>query len=436
MAALADRSELVARVQDVELTAPLFDVPSADASGRRARTAWLLVRLDRTPVGVITMAVPPAGLDRGDVGEAIAANLGDAITRLASAHGATDPVRVNVDGLAPPWRAQSDRRRDEALRQGPELTVVVCTRDRPAALARCVDSLLAQPYPRFRILIVDNSAVPGAGSRCITPNDHAGRIEIVVAPRPGLSHARNVAVAATAGENLVWIDDDEVADEHWLCELAQAFVEHPEADVVAGAVVPAQLDTTAQAWFEQFGGLTKGRGFTPAVFGRETAPQQSPLYPLPPFGAGANLATRAGVIERIGGFDPALGAGSPAMGGEDTLALTQILLAGGTIVYWPAALTRHFHRPDEDGLRRQLIGYGTGLTAAYTSLILTDPRLLSPLLRLAPRAARDLLGGQGVRTATLADDFPRALLRANLRGMLAGPIAYMRGRRRARRWAS
>jgi hypothetical protein len=198
-------------------------------------------------------------------------------------------------------------------------------------------------------------------------------------------------------------------------------------------VVPAELETDAQVWFEQFGGHSKGRGFTPDVFSPATARRQSPLYPLPPFGAGANMTFRPGVLERIGGFDPALGAGTPAMGSEDTLAFTQVLLAGGTIAYQPSALVRHYHRRDLAGLRRQLAGYGCGLTAAYTSLILSRPGLIWPLLRLVPRALRDLRGAGAPRLAGLGADFPREVLRANRRGMLAGPAAYLRGRRTLRR---
>jgi glycosyltransferase involved in cell wall biosynthesis len=259
-------------------------------------------------------------------------------------------------------------------------------------------------------------------------------IERIVAPAPGLSFARNAAVAATRGETLAWIDDDEVADRQWLCGIARALLAHPRADVVSGPVAPAELETPAQVWFEQFGGHSKGRGFTPAVFSPASAATQSPLYPLPPFGAGANLATRPGVIESIGGFDTALGAGTPSLGGEDTLALTQVLLDGGTIVYQPPALVWHYHRRDLDGLRRQLTGYGTGLTAAYTGLVLRRPTVLPRLVRLIPTAVRDLTGrGGSRRTATIEADFPEALLGANLRGMVRGPGAYFAGRWRSRR---
>jgi glycosyltransferase involved in cell wall biosynthesis len=247
-----------------------------------------------------------------------------------------------------------------------------------------------------------------------------------------LSYARNRAVAEAPGEILAWIDDDEVADPYWLAEVARALANHPDADVVTGVVVPAELETDAQLWFEQFGGHSKGRGFRPDVFSPATAHRQSPLYPLPPFGTGANMTFRPGVIERIGGFDTALGAGTPAMGSEDTLAFTQVLVTGGTIVYQPSAVTHHYHRRDVAGLHKQMVGYGAGLTAAYTSLLLSRPGLLWPLIKLAPGALRDLTSADSLRVSTLKADFPRELLTANRRGMLAGPRAYLKGRRAAR----
>jgi hypothetical protein len=51
---------------------------------------------------------------------------------------------------------------------------------------------------------------------------------------------------------------------------------------------------------------------------------------------------------------------------------------------------------------------------------------------IVPRAARELFGRGGRRTATIEADFPADLLRANRRGMLAGPTAYWRGRARTR----
>jgi GT2 family glycosyltransferase len=430
-----------ALVCDVELAEPLPSIPAYDRAGRWIEQAWLLIRLFTEPLATVVLDVPPDGITP----DTLAAVIGNALRRPTRPDGrryrkehptnasqcdSSGPgVCVAAGGLIdlriPPFLS----RRSEVLRTAPPITVVICTRDRPKDLARCLDSLSEQVYPRMRLLVVDNAPTSDATERVVrAAAAGAVPVEYLRENRPGLSRARNTAVAACPGELLAWIDDDEVADPYWLAEVARALTDHPEADVVSGAVVPAELETAAQVWFEQFGGHNKGRGFRPAVFGPRSAHRQNPLYPLPPFGAGANMAFRPGVIERIGGFDTALGAGTPAQAAEDTLAFTQVLLNGGTIVYQPSAITRHYHRRDLDGLRHQMIGYGRGLTAAYTSLVLADPTVLWPLLRLVPTALRDVFTAGGARTESIRGDFPTEVLRANQWAMLSGPVAYLRGR--------
>ena len=418
-----------AAVHDVELADPLPFIPAVDGEGRRVGQAWLLVRLFTEPVGTLLLDIPETGLRPADLAVAVDAELGGALRPRLAAF-AIDGVPV--DGITPESEPAFLARRRQVLATAPHITVVVCTRERPGALARCLDSLLVQRYPAVTILVVDNAPQTGATAEVVHAAARRGPVEYLVEPTAGLSYARNAAVAAAPNRILAWIDDDEAADQHWLAEVARALADHPEADVVSGVIVPAELETRAQVWFEQFGGHSKGRGFRPAVFSPATAHVQSPLYPLPPFGTGANMTFRPGVIERIGGFDTALGAGTPAMGSEDTLAFAQVLIGGGTIVYQPSAVTHHYHRRDYDGLHRQMVGYGVGLTAAYTSLLLRRPGLVWPLLKLAPGALRDLTGSDSLRVVTLRDDFPRELLTANRRGMLAGPRAYLKGRRAAR----
>jgi glycosyltransferase involved in cell wall biosynthesis len=416
---------LPAVVLDLEISEPLPSVDAVAADGRRVQQAWALVRLFTEPLGTILVDVPERGLTPADLAAAIDIALGDVLRpRLGGP--------VPADGFVPAAEPAFLAGRRAALAAAPGITVVVCTRERPGALARCLDSLLVQEYMPARILVVDNAPATGATAEVVRSAARRGPVDYLKEPRPGLSFARNAAEAVTRGEIVAWIDDDELADRWWLAEVARALVENPDADVISGVIVPAELETRAQIWFEQFGGHSKGRGFKPDTFGPHTAHIQSPLYPLPPFGTGANMTFRPGVIERIGGWDTALGAGTPAMGSEDTLAFTRVLLAGGTIVYQPAAVTHHYHRRDFAGLHKQMVGYGTGLTAAYTGLLLSRPGLLWSLLKLAPTALRDLTGSDSLRVSTLQADFPRQLLTANRRGMMAGPGAYLRGRRAAR----
>jgi GT2 family glycosyltransferase len=418
-----------ALVRDLELSEPLPDIAGHDPAGRRAERVWLLVRLFTEPLGFVVLDLPDGGLSAGDLASSVGQSLGPAIAERVAAAGGRPGDGIPVAGIAVPGPVPFLVRREEVLRDAPPITVVVCTRERPEQLAGCLDSLLAQEYPRLRVLVVDNAPVTGRTAEVVRAAATRGRVDYLVEPVPGLSRARNRAVASAPGEILAWIDDDERADRYWLGEVARALAEHPEAAVVSGVIVPAELETPAQVLFEQFGGHSKGRGFTPDVFSPATAHRQSPLYPLPPFGTGANMTFRPGVIESIGGFDRALGAGTPAMGSEDTLAFTQVLRGGGTIVYQPSAICRHYHRRDLAGLREQMRGYGTGLTAAYTSLVLHNPLVLIPLLRLIPTAWHDLRSDDSLRNAGIDEHFPAELMSANRRGLLAGPLAYLRGAR-------
>jgi glycosyltransferase involved in cell wall biosynthesis len=406
-------------VLDVDLTRPLPSVPAIAADGKRVLRAWVLVRLDSQPLGTVLTPVPEEGLGPQELLAAIQNELATVLEK-------------RLEGFVPGTPSAFLERRAEVLRDAPPITVVICTRERPGALARCLDSLLTQDYPDFKILVVDNAPVTEATAEIVRSAARRGPVSYLREPKAGLSFARNAALGATRGETVAWIDDDEYADPNWLAEIARAFADHPEADVVSGVIVPAELETQSQLWFEQFGGHSKGRGFKPDKFSPDTAHIQSPLYPLPPFGTGANMTFRPGVIERVGGWDTALGAGTPAMGSEDTLAFMEVLNAGGTVVYQPSAVTFHYHRQDFAGLEKQMVGYGTGLTAAYTSLLLRRPGLIFALLRLVPGALRDLTSKDSLRVSTLQDDFPRELLSANRRGMIAGPRAYLKGRRAAK----
>ena len=167
------------------------------------------------------------------------------------------------------------------------MTIMVCTRERPERLDACLKSLLAQDYPNFSVLVVDNAPLTNRSKSVVDQLDSEA-IEYIVEPRKGLCRARNRAIDMVGEGIVASIDDDEIADPHWLTELARGFYDHPEADAVAGIMVPAELETWAQVWFEQYGGFNKQRGFIPAVFSPATAQVQSPLYPLPPFGSGGS----------------------------------------------------------------------------------------------------------------------------------------------------
>ncbi len=413
------------RMAEVELTRPLPNLP-----GDRS-TAWLLVRLHTEPIGSVEVPVAVGGLSGVALAEIIWSRLRGPIVARFHRAGIPAPNRVPPGGFELEQAGSPFlRERERVLATAPTVTVVVCTRDRADRLGACLDRLSAQQYPAYEIVVVDNAPRTDHVRRLVAARTGEATTRYVVEPRPGLSWARNTGAAHARGDVVAFLDDDEAPDAHWLAEIARGFAAGPDVGCVSGMILPARIDTQAQAWFEQFGGHSKGRGFSPALFSADG--EQSPLYPLPPFGAGGNMAFRRAALCAIGGFDVALGAGTPAGGGEDTLAITLVMLAGYRVAYQPAAFVRHDHYAGLDGLAQQLHGYGLGLTAYYTALLRHRPGLLVPLLRLAPRALRDLRGKDSLRTAGMRD-FPARLTRLQRRGMLLGPAAYARSRRAQRR---
>ncbi|ALJ21650.1 family 2 glycosyl transferase [Microbacterium sp. No. 7] len=322
------------------------------------------------------------------------------------------------------------------------VSVVLCTLGRDPRLRETVDRLLAQTHRDLEVVVVDNDPATGA-ARALVDGIRDARLRVVDEPCRGLSSARNAGVAAARGGIVAFTDDDALPDADWVETIAGAFAADPDDDVwcVTGLVLPAGYRTSAQLLFERAGGF--GKGFALAWWRRTPTPRlvalgpegaQGPTFPYlgSDFGSGNNMAFRRQALHRIGGFDEALGAGTLARGGEDLDAFRAVYLAGGGILYQPRAIVRHDHREDLAGLREQLYGYGVGMTAVLTKLVLTRPTALAGMVRRLPGSARGLLAPGSEKNGGKGPGYPRALDRAELRGCLAGPVLYLRSRRRAR----
>jgi glycosyltransferase involved in cell wall biosynthesis len=429
--ACASDEFIPARVMDVEITEPL----PAVSYDEQYPGVWVLGRLHNETVGTGLIHVGRPGLTPDRLGALLWPKLREAVAARFAAAGLSEPCGLGAEGLAADaatWPFL--RRRAEVLATAPFISVVICTRGRPDLLKTCLRRAERIDYPHFEIVVVDNAPTNDAARRVVQARQGgtACRCRYAVEPRAGLSWARNAGLAAARGDIVAFTDDDGEPDSQWLAALAGGFAKASDIGCVTGMILPTHLDTPAQALFEDLGGHSKGRGFSAVVFSRHGP--QNPLFPLPAFGAGANMAFRREALARIGGFDVALGAGTPALAGEDTLALTLTLLAGYRIAYEPAALVRHNHRRTMDGLGRQLHGYSTGLTAYYAALLRHRPSVVPRLLGLIPAAA-GYLRNAGHGSAAAQPDLLSGLMWRRRQGMLIGPVAYLQGMRRQARFA-
>jgi len=237
----------------------------------------------------------------------------------------------------------------------PSLTVAICTKDHPALLARCIDSLLALERDvsgvpiSLEILVVDNAPSDDETRELVAS---WSEVRYICEPRPGLNFARNHAILAAKGELLAFMDDDVIVDSGWLRGLMEAWIENPDAAAFTGLVLPYELQTEAQIIFAERGGFR--RGFNKIRYGQSLP--GNPEYPCGAgiFGVGANMAFQRCILDKLGGFDEALDTGAPLPGGGDLDMFYRVMRAGYEHIYEPRALVRHRHRRTQSEVQAQL----------------------------------------------------------------------------------
>jgi GT2 family glycosyltransferase len=439
---LVQPDDVPVKVLEIDLSAPIESVSLRVAGTPRLYArALCLVRLHGCPLELVWLWPDPcrddarAEIAPQSVAGQIWATAGAGIRLHLAQDGEPAPQALPIQGLTSPARPACLATRD-TVRAGARLaTVVVATRERPAALQRCLESLLELDYPRYEIVVVDNAPRTSATRALVTGDRFRPRVKYVREPQPGLAAAHNRGVAEASGALVAFTDDDVTVDRLWLLELAAGFELADGVGCVTGLIIPAELETRAQLVAERLWGFNKG--FREQIFDRHTS-RGDVLYPYTAgtFGSGANMAFDTAILRRLGGFDPATGAGTVARGGDDLSMFFTVVSAGYRLVYQPRAFVRHAHHADQAALERQAYGYGVGLTAFLTKTILDQPGRVLELARLSRHGIARALNprGEAEGRSSGRDSFqpPSRLTRAERRGMLYGPTAYLRSRRRAR----
>ena len=147
-------------------------------------------------------------------------------------------------------------------------TVIVCTRNRPNLLRRCLEGIAQLEHHPDEVIVIDNS--PGDKET----EELAQKFECIyiVEPKQGLSRARNRGLAESKCDVVAYLDDDATPDVHWLGLMLESF-QDPQVTAVTGKIItpdspvsnrPKQsirsLSNKDPEWFEiaTFGGLGLG----------------------------------------------------------------------------------------------------------------------------------------------------------------------------------
>ena len=240
------------------------------------------------------------------------------------------------------------------------ITVVICTRNRPNELKKCIEQLMRSHDSDFDLLVVDNASDTDETERVVAAfND----VKYVREERKGLDIARNTGIKYATNAIVAFTDDDVMVDADWITRIKEGF-ENPSTMALTGLTIPLEISTKAQYLFERDWGFNKG--YLPKVFDHEYVSKhivEEKAIPAWDVGAGANMAFRRDIFKVVGGFDERLDVGASGCSGDSEM-WHRILAEGWNCFYMPQMVVYHQHRKSMPELKRQLFSYMKGHVSA------------------------------------------------------------------------
>ena len=98
------------------------------------------------------------------------------------------------------------------MNENPKITVIVPVYNTEKYLRRCVDSILAQTFTDFELLLIDDGSTDGSGAICDEYAKKDSRVRVFHKEIGGVSSARNLGLDKAYGEWISFVDSDDWID--------------------------------------------------------------------------------------------------------------------------------------------------------------------------------------------------------------------------------
>jgi hypothetical protein len=175
--------------------------------------------------------------------------------------------------------------------------IVVCA-DAERVIGRCVEQLLAQDYPHYELIVVDDASTDRTAAIVQTAAD-VGTLQLVRSERNrGCPGARNLGLRHARGEIVAFVDADGFATPDWLSEVVAAFA----GDDTIGAIASTVFYDCNPIVINGAGGTVNRQGWAADLSMNESYEHaeiaDEALYPM-----GCGMAIRREALERVGPFD-------------------------------------------------------------------------------------------------------------------------------------
>ncbi len=210
------------------------------------------------------------------------------------------------------------------------VTIVICTRNRPAQLNKCLEAITRLERVPDEVIVVDNTS----GDKETEAAARKFSARYTIEPIAGLSRARNRGLAESKSEIVAYLDDDALPAERWLELLVEPFADPRVGAVTGGTISPNSQANVSNEEPSRFLSNKDRQWFEIAAFGG--------------LGIGTNMALRKAACNGWKIFDERLGRGTLFQGLEEHHAFVHLLSIGYCAVHVPAAVVRHRPQTHED----------------------------------------------------------------------------------------
>ena len=102
------------------------------------------------------------------------------------------------------------------MKKNPLISVIIPVYNTEKYLRRCIDSVLAQTYTDFELLLIDDGSKDSSGIICDEYAAQDARVKVFHKENGGVSSARNVGLDHAQGEWITFVDSDDEVKPNWL----------------------------------------------------------------------------------------------------------------------------------------------------------------------------------------------------------------------------
>jgi glycosyltransferase involved in cell wall biosynthesis len=221
-----------------------------------------------------------------------------------------------------------------------QLDVILPTYNRQALLERALQSLLRAELPSglsVQVTVVDNNSKDQTSAlvNSLKPS-FEGRLNYLFESKIGKSHALNAGIAATSGDLIGMIDDDEEIDRSWFVRVNAIFARN-DVDFVGGPYVP-RWGAPPPSWLpSRYSGVIGivNLGSEPRPYGADTVL------------IGGNAVVRRSALKNLKPYSTDLGPqGDHYLADEDTEMYYRLLASGAKGLYLPDLIVHHYIHPE------------------------------------------------------------------------------------------